>query len=69
MKKKEREDHFLTQILIDSSLNDDIQDTIAEHTGQKPPIEDEFSNGLERLRNAGEICIWNVFASRVILDI
>ena len=69
-KKKEKEDHLLTQILIDSSLNDVIHDDkLAHKTGQKPPVEDEFSNGLERLRNAGEISIWVVFASRIILDI
>lgn len=68
-KKKEKEDLLLSQILIDSSLSDIIRDNVPDRTGQKPPVEDEFSNGLECLRKAGEISVWIVFASRVILDI
>ena len=59
----------MSQILIDSSLNDVIRDDLAGHTQQKPPVEDEFSNSLERLRKEGEISVWIVFASRIILDI
>lgn len=68
-KEKEKEDLLLSQILIDSSLNDVIRDELAEQVGQKPPVEDEFSNGLESLRKAGEISVWVVFASRMVLDI
>ena len=68
-KKKEKEDLLLSQILIDSSLNDIIREGSAERTGQKPPVEDEFSNALECLRKAREISVWIVFASRIVLDI
>ena len=65
----EKEDLLLSQILIDSSLNDVIREGLGDRTGQKPPVEDELSNGLECLRNAREISVWIVFASRIILDI
>ena len=68
-KKTEKEDLFLSQILIDLSLNDVIREGLGDRTGQKSPVEDEFSNGLECLRNAREISAWIVFASRIILDV
>lgn len=68
-KKTEKEDLLLSQILIDSSLSDVVRGDLAKRTGSKPPIEDEFSNGLELLRKVGEISVWIVFASRIVLDI
>ena len=68
-KKKEKEDLLLSQLLIDSSLYDMIRDGLSDRTGQRPPIQDEFNSGLEHLRKAGEISVWIVFASRIILDI
>ena len=65
----EKDHLFLSIILIDSSKNDTIRGNLGGPTRQKLSTEDEFNNGLERLRKAGEISIWIVHASRIILDI
>ncbi len=68
-KKAEQEHLLLSQILMDSSLNDLIKPGLKKQRGREPPPEDEFSNGLLKLRKEGEVSAWIVFASRVILDI
>ena len=68
-KKAEQEHLLLSQILMDSSLNDLIKPGLKEERGRESPPEDEFSDGLLKLRKEGEVSAWIVFASRVILDI
>ena len=68
-KKAEQEHLLLSQILMDSSLNDLIKPGLKKERGREPPPEDEFSDGLLKLRKEGEVSAWIVFASRVILDI
>ena len=65
----EKDHLFLSQLLIDWSLNDTIRDNLNVLARQKLPVEDEFFNGLERLRKAREISIWIVFASMIIIDV
>lgn len=68
-KKAEQEHLFLSQFLMDSSLNDVIKPGFGKVRGRESPPEDEFSDGLLKLRKEGEVSAWIVFASRVILDI
>ena len=67
--KKAEEEHLCRQILMDLSLNDLIKPGLEKERGRKSPPEDEFSDGLLKLRRDGEVSAWIVFASRVILDI
>jgi len=68
-KKAEKEDLLLSQLCIDSSINDLILPGIKDWRKREPPPVDGFSKGLEKLRKDGEISAWIVFASRIILDI
>ncbi|MCJ1453627.1 hypothetical protein MMC28_003974 [Mycoblastus sanguinarius] len=54
---------------MDSSLSDTIRPGMVEWRKQDPPAEDEFSDGLQKLRKEGELSVWIVFASKVMLDI
>lgn len=65
----EKDRLFLSQLLIDWSLNDTIRDNLSVLARRKLPVEDEFNNGLERLRKAREISIRIVFAPRIIIDV
>lgn len=65
----EKDHLFLSQLLIDWSLNDTIRDNLSVLARRKLTVEDEFKNELERLRKAREISIWTVFASRIIIDV
>lgn len=65
----EKDHLFLSQLLIDWSLNDIIRDNLSVLARRKLPIEDEFNNDLKRSRKAREISIWIVFASRIIIDV
>ena len=69
IKKAEQEHLLLSQILIDSSLTDLVVPLLIKQRGRKAPPEDEFSEGLLKLRMEGEFSAWIVFASKVILDI
>ena len=69
IKKVEQEHLLLSQILIDSSLTDLLVPMLKEQRGREAPPEDEFSVGLLKLRQEGEVSAWIVFASKVILDI
>ena len=70
VKKWEEEDEFLSQLLMDMSLNDNISRAMLELTEKrKQPACDELSKGLRNLRTEGEISTWIVFAARVLLDI
>lgn len=69
IKKAEQEHLLLSQILIDSSLTDLLVPMLKEQRGREAPPEDEFSVGLLKLRQEGEVSAWIVFASKVILDI
>lgn len=56
--KEEERGLSFEKILLDSSLNHGIHDDeFADEMGHKPPVVDEHNNGVERLRNAGEISI------------
>ena len=68
-KKAEREHLLLSQLLMDSSLNDVIKPGLEKQRDRESPPEDEFSDGLLKLRKDGEVSAWIVFASRVVLDI
>ena len=63
------EDMFLSQLLMDMSFNDNIRKALKQQSGREPPVEDELSRGLRKLRKEGEISVWIVFAARIILDI
>ena len=54
---------------MDSSLNDIVRPGIKEEMKREAPPEDQFSDGLTKLRKDGEVSVWIVFASRVVLDI
>ena len=69
IKKAEKEHLLLSQMLIDSSLTDLIVPALKEQRGRKAPPEDEFSDGLLKLRKEGEVSAWIVFACKVVLDI
>ena len=69
IKKAEQEHLLLSQILIDSSLIDLLIPVLTKQRRREAPLEDEFSDGLLKLRKEGEVSAWIVFASKVILDI
>ncbi|KAL8825838.1 MAG: hypothetical protein Q9191_004167 [Dirinaria sp. TL-2023a] len=70
VKKWEQEDEFLSQLLMDMSLNDDISKAMIEITKRrKASAQDELSKGFYSLRREGEVSTWIVFAARVLLDI
>ena len=73
VKKWEEEDEFLSQLLMDMSLDDEIIHTprvvLLFHENHKRPASDELSKGLYNLREEGQVSTWIVFAARVLLDI
>ena len=70
VKKWEDEDEFLSQLLMEMSLNDDISKAMMELIKtRKAPAQDELSKGFYNLRREGEVSTWIVFAARVLLDI
>ena len=70
VKKWEEEDEFLSQLLMDMSLDDNLARAMLQLTEQrKAPAMDELSKGLYKLRKEGEVSTWIVFAARVLLDI
>ena len=69
VKKWEEEDELLTQLLMELSLNDNIQKALEALSEQKAPMANEITLGLYVLRREGEISIWIVFAARILLDI
>ena len=70
VKKWEDEDEFLSQLLMDMSLDDNISNAMLELTKQRQkPASDELSKGFYNLRKEGEVSTWIVFAARVLLDI
>lgn len=70
VRKWEEEDEFLSKLLMDMSLEDEISRAMLELTKKrKQPASDELSKGLYNLRKEGEVSTWIVFAARVLLDI
>ena len=70
VKKWEDEDDFLSQLLMDMSLEDELWPKVSNLTRRrKPPASDELSKGLYNLRHEGEVSTWIVLAARVLLDI
>lgn len=68
-KKMEAEDLLLNQLLMDSTWNDILRPGLKRSRGREPPAEDEFSDSLQKLRKYGEISLWTVFASKIMMDI
>ena len=69
IEKWQEEDLFLSQLLMDMSFNDNIRKALKMQSKREPPVEDELSRGLRKMRKEGEISVWIVFAARIILDI
>lgn len=69
IKKWEAEDEFLSQMLMDLSFNDNIAKALKETTKQEAPILDHLSKAFAEVREKGEVAVWTVFASRILLDI
>lgn len=69
VKKWEVEDRRLSQLLMDMTFYDTYRDALAHVRKQDDMVEDELSNGLMKLRKEGEVSVWVVFGSRVLLDI
>ena len=55
MKKWEDEDEFLTQILMEMSLNDKVLKAQEELTGHKSPMGDEITRGFYKSQREGEV--------------
>lgn len=69
VKKWEVEDRRLSQLLMDMTFHDTYRDAMVQVRQQDSLIEDELSIALMKLRKEGEVSVWVVFASRVLLDI
>ncbi|KAI4254041.1 MAG: hypothetical protein L6R42_007346 [Xanthoria sp. 1 TBL-2021] len=70
VKKWEEEDEYLSQLLMDMSLDDTVSKAMKEiNRDRKAPAVDELTKGLYKLRREGEVSTWIVFAARVLLDI
>ncbi|CAL8575762.1 hypothetical protein XPA_001666 [Xanthoria parietina] len=70
VKKWEEEDEFLSQLLMDMSLDDTVSKAMKEiNKDRKAPAVDELTKGFYKLRREGEVSTWIVFAARVLLDI
>ncbi|MCJ1353173.1 MAG: hypothetical protein MMC33_003158 [Icmadophila ericetorum] len=71
MDRKEEEDKILTQFIIDHDLWCDLKVNISKikRPAQDAPMEDEFSNGLEKLKSDGILSVALVFAAQIYLDI
>lgn len=70
VKKWEEEDEFLSQLLMDMSLDDNVSKAMKEiNNDRKAPAVDELTKGFYKLRREGEVSTWIVVAARVLLDI
>ena len=64
VKKWEEEDEFLTQLLMELSLNDNVLKAQEEFSGHKAPLTDEITRAFYNLRRGGEVRY--VFSSLVL---
>ncbi|KAI4279291.1 MAG: hypothetical protein L6R38_005073 [Xanthoria sp. 2 TBL-2021] len=70
VKKWEEEDEFLSQLLMEMSLDDTVSKAMKEiNRDRKAPAVDELTKGLYKLRREGEVSTWMIFAARILLDI
>lgn len=69
VKKWEVEDRRLSQLLMDMTFHDTFRDAMVHVRQQDTQVEDELNNALLKLRKEGEVSVWIVFASRILLDI
>lgn len=68
MDKKEQEDLTLSRFVIDRQLWNEWREAGSKFF-TPPPLEDEFSNSLNRLTKEGVLSVALVFEARVFLDI
>ena len=54
---------------MEMSFNDNVRKAQCQIRKSEPPVEDELSRSLRNLRENGEVSIWNLFASKVALNI
>lgn len=70
--QKEKEDLILSRFIIDRQLWSTYKETMKEtgHTrSTPPPLEDEFSESIEKLTKEGILSVALVFEAQVFLDI
>ena len=68
MDKKEQEDLVLSRFIIDRQLWNTFKEAGSDLV-TPPPLEDEFSQGLDRLTKEGVLSVALVFEAQVFLDI
>lgn len=75
-KKLEEEDRLLSQVLIDLLLIQEAKNVGEQHKSKMQSdfsffsmFEDEFTKGVRSVWTGGGLSVYNVFASRILLDI
>jgi hypothetical protein len=68
IKKMETEDKFPTQMLMDLAFQDEGNKLYLKHRGLETYVRDELTRGFDKLRGKGEISVWLVFGSKVLID-
>ena len=69
IKKWEAEDEFLSQMLMDLSLNDHIANAMKKNHQNELLVLDHLGQGLLQVREKHKVAVWTVFASRLLLDV